>query len=43
MLDVVMPELDGYAVCRKIREREDTAMLPVIMITASTSEKTEAI
>jgi adenylate cyclase len=43
MLDVVMPEPDGYAVCRKIREREETAMLPVIMITASTSERTEAI
>jgi DNA-binding SARP family transcriptional activator/class 3 adenylate cyclase len=43
MLDVVMPPPDGYAVCRTIREREDTAMLPVIMITASTSEKTQAI
>jgi CheY-like chemotaxis protein len=43
MLDVVMPQPDGYEVCRKIREREDTAMLPVIMITASTSERTEAI
>ena len=43
MLDVVMPQPDGYAVCRGIREREDTAMLPVIMITASTSERTEAI
>ena len=43
MLDVVMPQPDGYAVCRRIREREDTAMLPVIMITASTSERTEAI
>ena len=43
MLDVVMPGLDGYAVCRRIREREETAMLPVIMITASTSERTEAI
>jgi adenylate cyclase len=43
MLDVVMPQPDGYAVCRAIREGEDTAMLPVIMITASTSEKTEAI
>ena len=43
MLDVVMPQLDGYAVCRRIREREETAMLPVIMITASTSERTEAI
>ena len=43
MLDVVMPQPDGYAVCRAIREREETAMLPVIMITASTSERTEAI
>lgn len=43
MLDVVMPQPDGYAVCRRIRENEDTAMLPVIMITASTSERTEAI
>jgi class 3 adenylate cyclase len=43
MLDVVMPQPDGYAVCRAIRENEDTAMLPVIMITASTSERTEAI
>ena len=43
MLDVVMPQPDGYAVCRRIREREDTAMLPVIMITASTSERIEAI
>jgi class 3 adenylate cyclase len=43
MLDVVMPQPDGYAVCRRIREREESAMLPVIMVTASTSEKTEAI
>jgi adenylate cyclase len=43
MLDVVMPQPDGYAVCRAIRARDETAMLPVIMITASTSEKTEAI
>ena len=43
MLDVVMPQPDGYEVCRRIREREETAMLPVIMITASTSERTEAI
>ena len=44
LLDVVMPGLDGYAVCRQLREREDTAMLPVIMLTASEgSEKTKAI
>jgi len=35
LLDVMMPGLDGYAVCRRLREREDTAVLPVIMLTAS--------
>ena len=44
LLDVVMPELDGFAVCRRLREREETAVLPVIMLTASEgSEKTKAI
>jgi adenylate cyclase len=44
LLDVVMPELDGYAVCRRLREREETAMLPVIMLTSSVGpEKTQAI
>ena len=35
LLDVVMPGLDGYEVCRRIRARERTAYLPVVMITAS--------
>jgi DNA-binding response OmpR family regulator len=44
LLDVVMPQPDGYAVCRRLREREETAMLPVIMLTASLGpEKTRAI
>jgi len=44
LLDVMMPELDGYAVCRRLREREETAVLPVIMLTASEGpEKTKAI
>jgi CheY-like chemotaxis protein/class 3 adenylate cyclase len=44
LLDVVMPEMDGYAVCRRLREREETAVLPVIMVTSSTGpEKTQAI
>src|SRR5713226_1335740 len=34
LLDVVMPEMSGYEVCRKIRENPATAMLPVIMVTA---------
>jgi adenylate cyclase len=44
LLDVMMPELDGYTVCRRLREQEETAVLPVIMLTASEgSEKTKAI
>jgi len=34
LLDVVMPGMDGYEVCRRIRESADAAMLPVVMITA---------
>ncbi len=34
LLDVMMPDLDGYAVCRAIRAKPETAILPVVMITA---------
>jgi adenylate cyclase len=44
LLDVVMPQMDGYAVCRHLREHDETAVLPVIMITSSTGpERTQAI
>jgi CheY-like chemotaxis protein len=44
LLDVLMPGMDGYAVCRRIREREETALLPVIMVTSSAGpEKRQAI
>ena len=35
LLDIMMPKLDGYAVCRKIREKYDT---PIIMLTARAEE-----
>ncbi|HSF06247.1 MAG TPA: response regulator [Methylomirabilota bacterium] len=34
LLDVVMPQMSGYEVCRKIRDNPATAILPVIMVTA---------
>jgi adenylate cyclase len=43
LLDVMMPPPDGYEVCRRLREDEETAVLPVVMVTASTTEKTNVI
>ena len=34
LLDVVMPAMSGYEVCRKIRGNPATAVLPVVMVTA---------
>lgn len=34
LLDVMMPDLDGYSVCTAIRANAGTEMLPVVMVTA---------
>jgi len=34
LLDVMMPGLNGYQVCQRIRENSPTTLLPVIMVTA---------
>ncbi len=34
LLDVTMPEVDGFFVCRELRQSEDTKNIPVIMLTA---------
>jgi class 3 adenylate cyclase len=34
LLDVMMPGISGYEVCRKIRDNPATALLPVVMVTS---------
>lgn len=38
ILDLMLPELDGLEVCKRIRSNPDTAMLPIIMLTAKAEE-----
>jgi putative two-component system response regulator len=36
LLDIMMPEMDGYEVCARLKENPETASIPVIFITAMT-------
>lgn len=38
VLDVMLPDEDGLSVVRKLRQRSDTRRVPVMMVTAKTSE-----
>ena len=39
VLDVMLPELDGLELCRRVRAAEGEVYLPIIMLTALASEK----
>lgn len=38
LLDIVMPGMDGYEVCRRLKEDSKTADVPVVFITAKSDE-----
>ncbi|GHV39077.1 response regulator [Clostridia bacterium] len=41
LLDIEMPETDGFAALRKLQENEEHRLIPVIFLTASSDEKNE--
>jgi type IV pilus assembly protein PilB len=42
LLDVTMPEMDGYEVCSRLQQNKDLAYIPVIFATAREEEKDRA-
>jgi CheY-like chemotaxis protein len=39
LMDVVMPEMNGYEACRRIRQQESMKKVPIIMVTTRGEEQ----
>lgn len=39
LLDIMLPDIDGFEVCRHIRKNPRTATLPIVMLTAKKSHE----
>ncbi len=38
LLDIMMPNLNGYQVCRELKGNDDTSSIPILMLTAKSQE-----
>jgi putative two-component system response regulator len=43
LLDVMMPVMDGYEVCRRIRQMDDMRDVPILFLTACTDDESETV
>ena len=39
MLDIIMPEMDGFELCKKIRDKENFRETPIVFLTAKSQEE----
>ena len=39
MLDIIMPEMDGFELCKKIREKEGYKEIPIVFLSAKSREE----
>ncbi len=42
LLDIVMPEMDGYEVCQRLKEKKKSRNIPIIFITAKSTLEDES-
>jgi len=42
LLDIMMPEMDGYEVCKRIKENPEASKVPIIFLTAKSQTEDEA-
>ena len=42
LLDIIMPEMDGYETCRRLKAMKETAHIPVVLFTALQETQLEA-
>ncbi len=43
LLDIIMPGIEGYEVCKRVRTKESTGDIPILMVTGGATEADEAI
>ena len=39
LLDVMMPDLNGFEICRRLKAEQNTAQIPIVMLTALSDEE----
>ncbi|HEX2964777.1 MAG TPA: response regulator, partial [Syntrophorhabdaceae bacterium] len=43
ILDLMLPDVDGFEVCKYLRKEESLASIPVLMLTARTGETSNSL